>query len=251
VHVKSDDAQGKCITSDKCPAANECEASIKADYLDSGNVPAKCSDTSGGAVCATKCASATCVPRKNFPGADKLEAICARFTEDSCGKDQLARNCEWAPAVPEGSSGPTFVCSTADDGDTAWAIQDEGECSAGGGVADSVCDFLAETDCLDKGACSTSLKGKCAPLVKNTFTTCKASCFASSHTDKVCSGCLIDQLFESNTLGLEQPDIFTCCGCLDETFAVVNIDKTQLHDLLSSPCKKHSVTGDDDDKDDN
>ena len=98
-----DDAQGKCITSDKCPAANECEASIKADYLDSGNVPAKCSDTSGGAVCATKCASATCVPRKNFPGADKLEAICARFTEDSCGKDQLARNCEWAPAVPEGS----------------------------------------------------------------------------------------------------------------------------------------------------
>ena len=73
----------------------------------------------------------------------------------------------------------------------------QGECSAGGGVADSVCDFLAETDCLDKGACSTSLKGKCAPLVKNTFTTCKASCFASSHTDKVCSGCVYRPLTEA------------------------------------------------------
>ena len=81
--------------------------------------------------------------------------ITALFREqDTCGKknptNPFAAYCEWAGSDTN-ANGPTFVCSTTDDGAAAWTIQDEGECSAGGGVDDSVCDYLEQTDCLNKG----------------------------------------------------------------------------------------------------
>ena len=153
-----DNALGKCITFDKCPSEDSCENQIKTDYLDSGNSAAKCAGTDAGSTCKTTCDASQCVPRKNFPFADMLEAFCSKYTQDTCGKktptDPRASYCEWAGATPTGASGPTFVCSVTDDGAAAWTIQDEGECSAGGGVDDSVCDYIEQTDCLDKGKCS-------------------------------------------------------------------------------------------------
>ena len=128
------------------------------------------------------------------------------------------------------------------DGAAAWTIQDEGECQASGGVDDSVCDYIQQTDCLDKGACDKDTQSKCYGLVKTTFSNCQMQCFASSHKDKVCGDCLINSMFNTRTVSAAQPDIFSCCGCLDETFAKVNLDKAELAELLASPCKKHSVT---------
>jgi len=53
-------------------------------------------------------------------------------------------------------------------------------------------------------------------------------CFLSSHKDKVCGDCLINSMFNTRTVSATQPDIFSCCGCLDETFAKVNLDKAKL-----------------------
>ena len=32
-------------------------------------------------------------------------------------------------------------------------------------------------------------------------------------------------MFKTRTIKATQPDIFSCCGCLDEVFAKVNLDK--------------------------
>ena len=76
-----DNALGKCIAFAQCPAEDSCEAAIKADYLDSGNLGQICKGTDAGSTCATKCDSNSCVPRKNFPFAGKLTAACAKFTQ--------------------------------------------------------------------------------------------------------------------------------------------------------------------------
>ena len=126
-----------------------------------------------------------------------------------------------------------------------------GSCGGGGGVDDSVCDFLEETQCLDEGKCSADDNSKCMGLVKATYTSCSFQCFASDPAaNKKCGDCFISSLFKSNTLNLDQPDIFSCCGCLESTFAKVSVTKDKLEQLLYSPCHKHSPTGDDDWDDD-
>ena len=144
------------------------------------------------------------------------------------------------------------MCTTADDGDAAWTVQSEGTCNGSGGVDDSVCDYLQQTQCMDRDQCSNTLNGQCGALVKNTFGTCKLSCAETSSKTggRKCADCFIQSLFESNTVNLQQPDIFSCCGCLVSNFGQAGVKKATLESLLALPCQKHSATGDDDDQDD-
>lgn len=237
-----DDALGKCITAAQCPKANACEANVTENYLDSGNAHAHCSDTTEGAICDTACSSG-CVPRQNLEGGDKLVAMCGAFTQATCGVKQSpgtkSEYCEWVGTTPD-ADGPTFVCTAADDGDGAWTVQDEGTCSSSGGVAVSVCDYLKETDCLDQGKCIPQHQAKCMPLVNQTFDVCQLVC--TTGTPDQCGTCLSANLYASNTLNLQQPDVFSCCGCLEAAFAHANIDKPTLLKLLASPCQKTSPT---------
>ena len=242
-----DNAQGKCIAFANCPKESQCETNIKADYLDAGNLPQDCTKhNNDGDYCKTSCDSNKCVAKPNFADVEKVEAYCNGLTQDKCGPkgDKTEKYCEWA-ADDASATGPVFVCSAGNAGESAWAIQSEGQCSAGGGIDTSVCDYLTQTSCLTKGKCDTTSDTytKCFGLVKTTYSNCQTSCFASSHKDKKCSDCLISNLFKTNTLNLAQPDIFTCCGCLDETFAKVGLQMNQLQQLLDAPCKKHSATG--------
>jgi len=246
-----DDAAGKCIDADACAKPSQCESAIGGDYLDSGNAAVTCPDTGEDATCNAECITG-CVPKKNMGGGQKVIDLCAKFTQGVCGKMSDPPNkseaCQWVGSDTD--SGPTFECSAADDGDAAWAIQSAGTCGGGGGTADEVCDFLEETQCLDKGECSDTAMGQCQGLVKTTFSSCTIPCFAATTKEKPCATCLINTLFETNTLNLDQPDIFSCCGCLEKSFQRVNIQKDELEAILYSPCKKHSPTGDDQDDDD-
>ena len=145
-----------------------------------------------------------------------------------------------------GGAGPVFYCGAADDGELAWDIKDPGTCTTGGGAVDEACSFLAETNCLVDGDCDLSQGSddqKCFGVVKQAFTDCVGkgqACAFAGTDDPKCAACLTDSLLSSNTLNLDQPDIFSCCGCMDDVFKAAGFPKgfsvDDFNRLLLEPC---------------
>jgi hypothetical protein len=96
-----DKAEKQCAKA--CPAVDQCESTIAADYLDSGANAAKCADTSVGATCKASCESFKCVPKPDQ--ADSMERFChgraivhQLATKPFVGGDYSSDICEWVGA---------------------------------------------------------------------------------------------------------------------------------------------------------
>ena len=81
---------------------------------------------------------------------------------------------------------------------------------------------------------------KCMSVVKQAFQDCAKTCtFTNYKENEQCATCLTKSLLSSNTLNLDQPDIFTCCGCMDDVFkaqGIPNFTTDDLNKLLLEPC---------------
>jgi hypothetical protein len=236
-----------CQTFDKCPSADQCDSIIEEDYLDAGAMGAKCPNVDINDYCKTRCLTDKCVPTAKYDHIPSVESYCSKLSsEDSCstgGKSGRAGVCVWG----SGGQPPVFSCQIDSDGQAAWVTKDPGSCTAGGGSVDETCDFLQETNCLVEAECNinkadpNAIGNKCFGIVKQAFSDCSKVCtFTNYKDDEECATCLTKSLLTSNTLNLDQPDIFTCCGCMDDVFkqmGVPNFTSDDLNNLLLEPCK--------------
>jgi hypothetical protein len=179
---------------------------------------AQCGNTVSEGECSAECAPAGCVPVADVPVA-AFEKICAVNPKSSCGAagSSTVKFCEWSDGQ---GVGPTFTCDCDNAAlDCAWAIVDKGECSTAGNDAQSICDYYTDTNCLVAGECITETQGLCAPLAPAAAAACTIPCFNHKKGDNtVCADCLYDYLLQQFTIDPETPDVFTCCGCMDEIF---------------------------------
>jgi len=193
------------------------------------------------AVCVSPgCISQKCVPKKDWVEDDYMSNVCAAFSQELCGKKPIAPNldkqqegCKWATGQGKPAS---FICS-----DGAWAAQGEGSCNAGGGFEEEICDYISESNCYNNQECDTSLLGKCGGLAKTVYSTCTLACFGG--VDDECRKCLDNGLFGTKTIDGVRPDLFTCCGCLDQSLGAIGLTPDQVKTVVVGRCGG----GDDDD----
>ena len=234
-----DNAEAQCVPDTSCPNEVECDATLAADFLDSGNRQQDCSGHNGvDQYCKTTCQNNGCVPTQKFEDVDKAIKYCTGLTEPLCGVGKSAAYCQYA----KGGTGPVFSCGISDDGELGWSVKDAGSCSSGGGAVDETCAFLAETNCLVDGECNLA-KGspdqQCFGIVDQAIDDCQSSCTFTGTDDPQCAACLTKSLLVSNTINPDEADIIACCGCMDDVFTAKKIKGFTVDDLnrlLLEPC---------------
>ena len=234
-----DSDQQACIAESACPKPNQCDATIGENYLDTSTVKTACADNADGAECkGADCITNKCVPARNFIPGDADDRICEKFSKSVCGSSdpsdpkKLAAKCQWA----YDGNPPIFVCTGAADGGV-WALSQQGTCNTQGTVAAEVCDYLMSSDCFALAKCDDRMLPQCTALVKTTVASCKIPCFNTGPgKSEACSDCWLETMFTTRTINDEEPDIETCCGCLDEAFAPAGVTADNLGTILASAC---------------